>query len=117
MDWRLGYGTMGLIALTLCGGLLWYEAAEAPADIPASIALYPPPVLDPYPELAGLRVAVNTASEEELMELPGIGTVRAKAIRSYIRTNGKISRASQLLDIDGIGEDTLDRIKPYLVFH
>ncbi len=114
MDWKLGYGSVGLIALLLSGGLVWYEIKNAPAEIPPRIAFSSAPVLNPYPELDGLRVRVNSASVEELQLLPGIGPAKAQAIYDYIKDYGKITRLEQLLEIEGIGEKTLEEIRPFL---
>lgn len=74
---------------------------------PLRFVSLPAPVLNPYPELEGLVVRINTASEEELTQLPGIGPARAKAIREYISRFGRIHTPEQLLEIEGIGEQTL----------
>ncbi len=56
-------------------------------------------------------VKVNTASKEELMSLPRIGTVLADSIISYRERNGKFSTVDDLLKVKGISQKTLDRIK------
>lgn len=115
MDWKLGYGTIGLAALLLGAGLVWYEVQNAPAPLPSRITMHQAaPVLNPYPELEGVVVRINSASEEELQQLPGIGPAKAKAIREYVKSYGKITSAEQLLEIDGIGESTLENIRPYI---
>lgn len=116
MDWKLGYGSLGLIALVLIGGMIWCNHVYAPLEVPAAIIMEPAPVLNPYPELEGVRVHINTASEEELQQLPNIGPARAKAIRDYIKTYGKLTTPKQLLEIEGIGESTVEQIKPFLIF-
>ena len=61
-------------------------------------------------------VRINSASEEELTQLPGIGPARAKAIREYISRFGRIHTPEQLLEIEGIGEQTLENLRPFLAF-
>ncbi len=114
MDFKLGYGTLGLIALLLTAGLIWYQIENAPLEVPAVIEFTPPPVLDPYPELAGVKINVNTATEEELERLPGIGPVKARAIRTFIASHGRLTSVNQLLEVDGIGKETLDEIRRYI---
>ncbi|KJE26157.1 competence ComEA helix-hairpin-helix repeat region domain protein [Geobacillus kaustophilus] len=63
----------------------------------------------------GPQVAVNTATEEELMQLPGIGPAKAKAIIAYREEHGPFRRAEDLLNVTGIGEKTLEKLKPYLL--
>lgn len=115
MDWKLGYGSLGLIALLLTGGLFWSNAVYAPIEVPAVVNLYPPPVQNPYPELSGKRVHINSATEEELQELPNIGPKRAKDIRNYIKKYGELATIREMLEIEGIGESTLEKLKPYII--
>jgi len=64
---------------------------------------------------SGLQVAVNTATEEELMQIPGIGPAKAKAIIAYRDEHGPFQRVEDLLQVNGIGEKTLEKLKPYLL--
>ncbi|AMX82833.1 competence protein ComEA [Geobacillus subterraneus] len=64
---------------------------------------------------SGLQVAVNTATEEELMQIPGIGPTKAKAIIAYRDEHGPFQRVEDLLKVSGIGEKTLEKLKPYLL--
>ncbi|SEF47914.1 helix-hairpin-helix domain-containing protein [Paenibacillus sp. UNC499MF] len=63
---------------------------------------------------SGPLVDINTANLQQLMELPGIGESKGKAILAYREQHGKFKRAEQLLDIKGIGEKMLAKMKPYL---
>jgi competence protein ComEA len=56
-------------------------------------------------------VKVNTASKEELMSLPRIGSVLADSIINYRKRNGKFSTMDDLLKVKGISQKTLDKIK------
>ena len=115
MDWKLGYGSLGLIALLLTGGLIWSNFKYAPVEVPAIIAMQPAPVQDPYPEFDGKKVHINSATEEELQQLPDIGPKRAKEIRNYIKKYGKFATLDELLEIQGIGEKTLEKLKSYII--
>lgn len=60
-------------------------------------------------------VNINTASVSELTALPGIGEVKAAAIIAYREEFGSFLSVSQLLNVSGIGEKTLEKIRDYIV--
>lgn len=59
-------------------------------------------------------VNINTADQAELESLPGIGTVKAQAILAYRSQNGPFQSLEELLEVDGIGEKTLEKLKGYI---
>ncbi len=61
-------------------------------------------------------VNVNTASDEEISAaLSGIGPVKAAAISTLCKAT-HCTKPEDLLQVKGIGEKTLDKIKMDLVF-
>ena len=60
------------------------------------------------------KVNLNTATVEELTTLPKIGEKTAQLIINYRKEKGRINSPEDLLNIKGIGEKTLARIKPYI---
>lgn len=63
-------------------------------------------------EAASLRpLAVNAATEAELMGLPGIGPVLARAIVEDRRRHGPFRSVDDLGRVDGIGPRTLARLR------
>ncbi len=63
---------------------------------------------------ASHRVELNTATRSELMQLPGIGASRADKILAYRASNGGFQRVDDLRCVDGIGDITLQRLKPLI---
>jgi competence protein ComEA len=61
-------------------------------------------------------VNINQATLKELTSLPGIGKKRANDIISYREKNGNFSSIEDLKKVDGIGKDTLEKIKDHIVF-
>ena len=61
-------------------------------------------------------ININTADKKMLTELPGVGPKTADAIIKYRKANGKFKSANDLLNVKGIGEKTLKKMKPLLKF-
>ena len=62
------------------------------------------------------RVNLNSASQEDLENVKGIGPVTAAKILEHRRAlGGRYASVDQLLDVPGIGAKTLARLRPYLV--
>ena len=57
---------------------------------------------------------VNTATVDELMEVPGIGEVLAARIVEFREQYGNFTSLEQLLQVKGIGEKRFENWLPYL---
>ena len=100
---------LALTAVFLCvlAGLARRDRLAAAQDVPVSVvtehvtqeAAVPPP-LD-----------LNTATEAELMELPGIGEVLAARITAYRAEHGPFQSVEELLEVSGIGESKLEALR------
>jgi len=60
------------------------------------------------------KIDLNRAEAWLLEALPGIGETRAQAIVDYRNENGPFKRIEDLLQVKGIGQGTLDKIKDYI---
>lgn len=58
------------------------------------------------------KININTATAKELALIPGVGPVTAKSIIAYRKKNGKFKNAKDLLNVKGIGEKTMKKMKP-----
>lgn len=58
---------------------------------------------------------LNSATPEQLEELPGIGPSAAQAIVNFRTKSGPFRRVEDLLAIRGISQRKLDQIRPYVM--
>ncbi|HSC35680.1 MAG TPA: ComEA family DNA-binding protein [Thermodesulfobacteriota bacterium] len=61
----------------------------------------------------GIPIGINSATAEDLEALPGIGEKLALRIVDYRNEYGKFQNVDALLEVNGMGEKKLSRIKPY----
>jgi len=62
-----------------------------------------------------LKVNINKAGMDELVALPYIGEVKARAIIEYREEHGPFNSIEDLLNVKGIGPKTLEKIRDYIV--
>ena len=62
----------------------------------------------------GSLININTADTRELIKLSGIGEVKAAAIVAYREEHGAFSSVEELMNVKGIGEKTLEKIRGYV---
>lgn len=60
------------------------------------------------------KIDINTASAEDLSNLPGIGEVLARRICDYRAEHGPFQTLHQLTEVEGIGEKRLEAILDYI---
>ena len=57
------------------------------------------------------KTDINTAPEEELDELPGVGETLAEDIIAYREANGGFESIEEIMNVDGIGESLFAGMK------
>lgn len=57
------------------------------------------------------RININTASETQLCEIPGIGATRAAAIAAYREAHGGFKKPEDIMQVSGIKEGMYEKIK------
>jgi competence protein ComEA len=67
------------------------------------------------PDRSGVQIVdINTADCDTLETLPGIGPVLAQRILDYREQHGPFSDISELIAVKGIGEKTMDQLRPII---
>lgn len=88
-----------------------------PSDEPSAESSEAPPVnspssKEPAPAPKTGPVNINTADLTELQRLPGVGPAIARRILDDRAANGLYRSVDDLMRVRGIGEKTLEKIKP-----
>ena len=60
------------------------------------------------------KVDINEAGAKELMTVRGIGETLAKRIVAFREEHGPYNRAEDLMKVQGIGEKSFEKIRPYI---
>ncbi|MBO4883651.1 MAG: helix-hairpin-helix domain-containing protein [Lachnospiraceae bacterium] len=60
---------------------------------------------------SGAPININTAGEQALCSLPGIGSSKAQAIISYREEHGSFKDIKEIMNVNGIGENLFAQIK------
>jgi competence protein ComEA len=62
----------------------------------------------------GQTININSASESELTQLPGVGPSLARRIVEYRATNGPFQLPDDLQNVSGIGASKFAKMEPYI---
>jgi competence ComEA-like helix-hairpin-helix protein len=83
-----------------------------PASPAAGPALQTPPA---SPVVGKAPVRLNSATEAQLVQLPGIGPKMAARILKYRREHGSFKTIAALEQVPGIGPRILEKLRPLVV--
>lgn len=61
------------------------------------------------------KVAINIATKEEIETIVGIGPTKAESIIRYREEKGPFMKLEDLLEVDGIGEKSLEKMKEEII--
>ena len=61
------------------------------------------------------KVNINTATQSELENLPGVGEAIANRIIEYRQQNGKFNKIEDLQNVKGIGDAKFNNMKEYVI--
>lgn len=87
------------------------QVSAIPTSASATDATVPTEQTEPT---TSFPLNINTATETELCELPGIGPTLAQRIVAYRQENGPFENLADLLLVKGIGQKTLEDILDYI---
>jgi comEA protein len=73
--------------------------------------------LVPTENLERFLVNINTAGQQELQRIPRVGPVTAQKIIDLRLAKGGFTSIEQLVEVRGIGNATLEKIRPYITIN
>ena len=89
------------------------ESATEEAAVPTETESAPASAQSASESATIFPLGINTATSEELQQIPDIGPVTAEKIILYREQIGTITDFDDLLPIDGIGQKTVERLAEY----
>ena len=114
-------GIVLVLTLLFAAGTLWWFHSSQPQEGITLVTVSEErqeasPMEEPEAPgmLTGEVLDLNTASLSDFTRLPGIGETKAQAILDWRQTYGPFRAVEDLLSVEGIGEGTLENLRPYI---
>ena len=95
-----------LLLAALCAIVEWNRTPQK---------IYAAPVSSVYQAQADVRLDLNTADKEQLMQLPGIGEALAERILAFREANGGFVHVEQLDKVEGLSAGKISAIREYVM--
>src|SRR5262245_32218111 len=105
--------------MMLVAGTTWLGSGPALAgpQVTAAAAATDAEVERPAPKRGGKTVSgklnINTASEDQLILLPGVGPAKAERVVSWRTKHGAFKRVADLRHVKGFGYKTIKKLEPF----
>ncbi len=89
------------LAILLLRGQAFFSNTTRPLEVDSDLPLR-------------FRIDLNEADRATLLQVPGVGEKMAGRIIDYREANGPFQNLQQLLQVQGIGSATLERLRPWI---
>lgn len=99
------------LALPLSAGMHIHVPAINQVNSAPPLVETAPPIANPSEAPGGQLINLNTATLEELDQLPGIGPATAQKIIDYRQANGPFGTVDEVENVSGIGPAKLEQIR------
>lgn len=111
---RAGGPRKGVSLTSINLARLLVDGEQILVGTPAATGVAPSAASAPGAASPDALVDLNTATQEQLESLPGVGPVTAEKILAWRDEHGSFTSVDDLLEVDGIGEKTLAELAPHL---
>ena len=114
------------LSMVVVAGTTWLGAGPALAA-PATVAAATPPAgsssgdgderaehAAPKRKAVSGKLNLNTATEDQLIMLPGVGPSKAERVVAWRQKHGAFKRVADLRHVKGFGYKTVKKLEPYL---
>ena len=107
---QMGNLLLGITAVTALAASVYRSLALVPEPVPVTVS-YPQSSVSSFDPS---HININDASAAALDMLPGIGPVLAERIIAYREQHGDFLLPEDLLNVEGIGQATLEELREYI---